>query len=554
MGEMAKTVADRPELASASGRETRALRLGLLGLLAAHLVVALAPVTGALVRGVLLASAAALAALALIAGRLGRALRPASAEQDAAHDSGQAEREQRLEEELVHQALHDALTGMPNRALLLNRLHLALRRRDGDHTLVALLCLDIDRFKAVNDTLGHELGDALLMAVGARLQASARPADTVAHLGGDRFVILLAPCPATDDAAALAHELRTALQRPFHIDGREVFVSSSIGVALTAPGPGRKRDLLRDAEFALYRAKEQGPGAVEVFSEQRAERARRQMTLETELRRALEYEEFSLRYQPVVSLADEGLIAVEALVRWEHPGRGMLLPDEFIRLAEDSGLIVPLGRWVLREACAEAMRWHTDGQALQVCVNLSARQLWEPGIIDHVAEALWASGLPPERLLLEITESAVLEEHQPTLQQLEAVHRLGVQLAVDDFGQGYSALSYLRRLPLDTLKIDKSFVSGLGDRPEDRSIVRFLVALSHELGVLVTAEGIERGEQLEQLRLLGCDHAQGFFLYEPLAAAPLEELLHAPPPPRRPAGPQSRQLGAGAAPSSAQAG
>jgi diguanylate cyclase (GGDEF)-like protein len=379
-----------------------------------------------------------------------------------------------------------------------------------------VLFVDLDRFKVVNDTLGHSIGDEVLIRVGERLRAAMRPEDTVGRLSGDEFVVV---CDEMDAIGLLqvAERVAAAIEVPLPLYGRETVITASIGIASVADG-GRAEDVLRDADVAMYRAKERGRARIEVFDE--AVRARILERLETEhlLRRALDRNELCLHYQPIVRVNSGALTSFEALVRWNHPERGQVPPDEFIPLAEDSGLIIPIGRWVLREACAQLSAWRAASptmSAVQVSVNLSAKQFNSPDIVATVAEALALASLPAAALILEITESVLMEEAESTAQTLRALKELGVGLSIDDFGTGYSSLSYLKRFPVDVLKIDRSFVAGLGTDADDDVIVSAVVSLAHALGLSVVAEGVETRCQLHELRRLGCDSAQGYLLGRP---------------------------------------
>ena len=434
------------------------------------------------------------------------------------------------ERQLVHDAFHDVLTQLPNRGLFSDLVARAVGRlRRHDDYLFAVLFLDLDRFKLVNDSLGHSVGDELLVAVARRLERCVRPGDTVARLGGDEFTILLDGIKAPNDATRVADRVQRELARPFGLGGQEVFTTVSIGIALSTSGYEHPDHLLRDADIAMYRAKSLGKARYEVFDREMHALASAQLELETDLRRALDRGEFRVHYQPIVSLATGRATGFEALVRWQHPTRGLLLPGEFIPSAEETGLIIPLGRWVLGEACRTVRGLcHGGEQAdrpLSVSVNLSPRQFRHPNLVGEVREELEASGLPPECLRLEITESTVMENAEPSLVMLAQLRALGVQLHLDDFGTGYSSLSYLPRFPIDTLKIDRSFVSGMGPRGENAEIVSIIVMLAHSLGMEVIAEGVETAEQLAMLRALQCGHVQGFYLSRPVPPEEVPALL-----------------------------
>jgi diguanylate cyclase (GGDEF)-like protein/PAS domain S-box-containing protein len=435
---------------------------------------------------------------------------------------------------LTRLALHDALTGLPNRALFVSRLELALhrlKRRDG---LLAVVFIDLDRFKLINDGLGHAAGDQVLTTVAARLRQILRPEDTVARLGGDEFAVVCEGLASRRDAASIAERILTGLAAPMIVEGREVVVSASIGFALATDPETTPGNMLRDADTAMYQAKDGGRNRYEVFD--LAARARNLALLEREeeLRQALERSELRVFYQPEISIADGTTTGMEALVRWEHPVLGLLTPSGFIEVAEDTGLIVPLGDRVLKEACREAAG--RGGHApFRVSVNLSARQLAVASLLDSVKAALDESGLEPSRLCLEITESVLMEDLESSIESLLALKSLGVRLAIDDFGTGYSSLGYLRRFPVDVVKIDRSFVAGLGTDPAATAIVAAVVNLSHALGLSVVAEGVETEEQLVALRALRCDRAQGYYWSQALATSELGRWEHA----RRPSSPDA---------------
>lgn len=426
---------------------------------------------------------------------------------------------------IEQQALHDPLTNLPNRTLLRERLDQALAQPEARQPL-AVLFLDLDNFKAVNDTVGHGLGDALLVAVARRLRRSVRPQDLVARLGGDEFAVLLQGLHAAEDAVQVAERLLGSFRRPFHLAGRELYVHASIGVAVRSTHTVQADQLLRDADLAMYMAKGSGKGRYAVFEPAMHAALLRRLELKADLQQALAREEFTLRYQPTVALDTGEIVGAEALLRWAHPRRGLVPPAEFIPLAEETGLIVPLGRWVLQQACRQAAAWPA---ALTVSVNLSARQLKHESLVDDVAAALHDSGLAPQRLILEITESDLIEESalDACLERLLALKRLGVRLAIDDFGTGYSSLSYLRRLPVDILKIDKSFVDGLARGPQGVAVVRSVVDLGRNLGLAVVAEGVEDAGQRTVLASLGCELAQGYYFARPVDRTTLATLLAA---------------------------
>ena len=431
----------------------------------------------------------------------------------------------KLEDRLSHQAFHDPLTDLPNRALLLDRLEHALKRveRKSDAGKVAVLFTDLDNFKYVNDSLGHKAGDNLLVEVARRIVSCVRPEDTVARLGGDEFVVLLEGVTDVTEATDVAGRIARELASPFSLGGQEVFVTTSTGIVLG--GPGKAEDLLRDADVAMYRGKEAGRDRHKVYEAGMRARSSERLGLERDLRRAVERggEEFVLLYQPEVDVRTGRTVGLEALVRWRHPERGLVLPNEFVPLAEDTGLIVPIGRRVLEEACRQvrAIReWGAEGSEggrLVMYVNLSARQFRESGLVEEVSHILNTTGMKPGELALEITESAVMKDAAAAVVALRGLKALGVELAIDDFGTGYSSMSYLKRFPVDYLKIDRSFVAGLGNGDgDDEVIAAGMVSLAHALGLGVVAEGVETEAQLARLREMGCEVAQGFYFSKPL--------------------------------------
>ena len=427
-----------------------------------------------------------------------------------------------------HRAFHDSLTGLPNRALLLDRLQQALNRSSRDLVPRAVLFIDLDRFKVINDSLGHKAGDELLKTVTGRLRASLRPGDTAARFGGDEFVVLLDGVADVGRAVRVGERITEALEAPIELAGRQVFVRASVGIALAEDSESRPEILLRNADVAMYEAKKEGNGRIKVFNPSMFAQALHRLELENGLRRAIDHEELRLYYQPKVRLDTGSITGVEALVRWEHPERGLILPEEFIPLAEETGVIVPLGWWVLREACRRAREWEEQYPAalpLGMSVNLSVKQFQEPDLIRKLAGILREIGLEPGRLHLEITESVVMDDTEYAAGLLRGLKGLGVKLAVDDFGTGYSSLALLRRFRLDDLKIDKEFVDGLGQNDQDAAIVRLVIDLAHSLGMQVVAEGVENVGQLARLREMGCDQAQGYYFWESLPGEETAALL-----------------------------
>jgi diguanylate cyclase (GGDEF)-like protein len=438
-------------------------------------------------------------------------------------------------EALSKLAMHDPLTGLPNRSLFMDRLGQALRRLDRSDRVLAVLFVDLDRFKVINDRFGHAAGDEMLTGVATRLREVLRPHDTVARLGGDEFVVL---CDDLDDdraALRVAERVLVALDRPVDCSGQEVVCSASIGIALTRRSEVTPDALLRDADMAMYRAKETGRHRIEVFDNTARLRTQARIQTAEELRRAVEANQLRVVYQPIVHLGEATPTGVEALVRWQHPRRGLLTPSEFIQLAEDTGLVVPLGAWVLRQACRDLTEILDRGglgdspSGLVVSVNLSARQLATPGLLPMVERVLEECGLEPWRLCFEITESVLMEDVDTAIAILSDLRGLGLRLAIDDFGTGYSSLGYLKRFPVDIVKLDRAFVAGLGNDSAADAITAAVINLGHALGLSVIAEGVETEEQLTVLRALRCDRAQGYLWSAPLAPEALAEWMAAKP-------------------------
>ncbi len=433
------------------------------------------------------------------------------------------------EQRLLHDAFHDILTDLPNRALFMDRLTYAVERaKRREDYLFGVLYLDLDRFKDVNDSLGHLVGDKLLVATGRMLEKILRPTDTVARLGGDEFVIMLEDINDAGDATRVAERIQGQLIQPFHLNGHTVSVTASIGIVLSLTGYQRAEDVLRDADIAMYRAKAHGKARYEIFDPAMRDRIMERLTLEIQLRQALEQQELRVFYQPIVSLENGQMIGLEALVRWQHPGRGIIAPGEFILLAEETGLIIPLDRWVMREACRQLQAWHgqfpTD-PPLTVSVNISGKQLGENDLIGVVQNILQETGLDARCLKLEITESAIIENHERTADTFKELQALGVQVQIDDFGVGYSSLSYLPRFHLDALKISQTFVSMMEKDSNLLKIIQSIVMLTHGLGMGVIAEGVETEEQLSRLKALGCEYGQGFLVSRPLDGQRMGELI-----------------------------
>ena len=429
-----------------------------------------------------------------------------------------------LEDQLMHQAFHDPLTGLANASLFRDRIGHALAQRHLRRRAVAVLFCDLDGFKRVNDSLGHASGDLLLKAVGDRLSAVVRPGDTVARLGGDEFAVLLEDVMFEAEANVVAERLSETLRDPIVIDGRDLFLSFSIGIAVADPESETADSLLRNADLAMYRAKSEGLGGYKRFERTMRTAAVDRTGLESDLHHALARNELSLEYQPIVHLQTGCMVGVEALARWDHPTRGRVPPSEFIPLAEWSALIVDIGRWVLQQACAQIRQWSElwGGATPSVSVNLSGRQLLHPGLATDVAVALQLSGVEPSQLVLEMTESVLLEHNDETVGTLRLLKDLGVRLAIDDFGTGYSSLSYLHRFPFDVLKIDRSFVERLSQEAPERSLASGIVRLGEGLNLKMVAEGIEEADQLRALQTIGCELGQGYYFSRPLAAADLD--------------------------------
>lgn len=429
--------------------------------------------------------------------------------------------------DVTNSRVYDALTGLPNRALFMDRLGCAVirakRRKD---YMFAVLFLDLDRFKIVNDGLGHLVGDQLLVAIARRLEACLRPSDTVARLGGDEFAVLIDYINDVGDGTRVADRIQKQLLLPFKLNGQEVFASASIGIALSATGYDQPQDILRDADAAMYRAKALGRGRSEIFDKSMHERAMTLLQLEADLRRAVERQEFRLYYQPVVSLVDGHVVGAEALLRWQHAQRGLISPADFIPLAEETGLIVSLGEWVLRTACAQNKAWHEAGYAqLVISVNFSARQFQDQSLLEMIKKVLEETGLAAEALKLEITESVAMKNIDHSIKLLNELITMGIHTSMDDFGTGYSSLSYLKCFPISTLKIDRSFVKGIANDSVDAAMVAAIITLAHNLKRKVIAEGVETQEQLDFLRSHHCDEMQGYLFSQPLPADAFTKLL-----------------------------
>ncbi len=435
----------------------------------------------------------------------------------------------RAEERLLHEAFHDGLTGLPNRALFMDHLKLSVERgKRREDRLFAVLFLDLDRFKVINDSLGHMVGDQLLVGIARRLEICLRPGDTVARLGGDEFTVLLEDLMSVTESIDVADRLQKALALPFNLNGHEVFATVSIGIALSSTGYDRPEEVLRDADTAMYRAKMLGKARHEVFDKTMHARAMNLLQMEADLRRAIERKEFILHYQPIVALESGTISGFEALIRWQHPERGFVPPDEFIPIAEETGLIIPIGHWVLEAACRQIHLWQEEYPQyppLQISVNLSTKQFINVNLIEQIRQVLRETCVEPHSLKLEITESMVMENIDSAIEMLEQLRALGIELSIDDFGTGYSSLSYLHRFPISTLKIDRSFVSRMSDNNENAEIVRTILMLARSLKMDVVAEGVETTDQLSQLAMLECEYGQGYYFSRPLNVEGASKLL-----------------------------
>ena len=433
------------------------------------------------------------------------------------------------EERLLHDAFHDGLTGLANRKFFTEHLQITIEQTKREsNELFAVLFLDFDRFKAVNDSLGHAEGDNLLKQIARRLETSLRSGDLVARLGGDEFTVLLNKITDSSVALRVAERIQKNLEAPFDIGGNSIFISASIGVALSTTGRDKADDMLRDADIAMYRAKAKGRAQMQVFDRTMHEHAARQLRLETEMRQALEGEEFLLHYQPIIDLETHTLTGFESLVRWQHPERGMIPPFDFIPAAEENNLILPLGKWVLFESCRQLVAWKKEfpaASALSISVNLSAKQFIQSDLAEQIAAALNETGIDPHCLKLEITESHIMENTEMAVKTMNTLRALGVELSLDDFGTGYSSLSYLHRLPVSYLKIDRSFINRMIGSSENSEIVLTIIKLAQNLKMKVVAEGIETEDQLKQLKTLNCEFGQGYYFAKPLEAEAAKDFI-----------------------------
>lgn len=435
----------------------------------------------------------------------------------------------RTEEKLEHDAVHDALTGLPNRKRLAQCLETSIRRIKHDSSkLFAVLFIDIDRFKTINDSMGHQAGDDLLLTITKKLNALVRPNDVVARLGGDEFVILVENINDREQVLQIAERILITLQQPMKILGQKIYTSASVGIAMGSGEYEKPEDLVRDADIAMYRAKTNGKGRFELFEEGMHTGAVSLMKLEIDLRRAYENEEFVLHYQPIVALHTNKIIGFEALVRWNHPTRGMVAPSEFIPVAEDTGLILPIGQWVLRESCRQMNEWQSrydSSESMIISVNLSARQIERKSLIQEIAETLKVTGLSPKCLRLEITESVIMNNPEQAIVSVNQLREMGVRVSIDDFGTGYSSLGYLHKFPVDTLKVDRSFINRIGSEGENAEIVQTIITLAASLNMDVVAEGIETADQLDFLRQINCNYGQGYLYSRPVDNEGICEML-----------------------------
>lgn len=433
------------------------------------------------------------------------------------------------EEKLEHDAVHDVLTGLPNRKLLMERLSRSLDRKKICETYsFAALFIDLDRFKVINDTLGHQAGDELLLKITQKLKYAVRPSDMVARLGGDEFVVVLENVRDKNQVSLIAERILNELQKPLRIAGQEIYSSASIGIVLSSADYEHPDELVRDADLAMYRAKVKGKARFEIFDPLMHSGALSLLQMEIDLRRAIEYNEFILHYQPIISLNSEIITGFEALLRWNHPQRGLIPPNDFIPIAEETGLILPIGNWVLREACRQMKEWQKSfpaAESLIISVNLSARQLEQKNFIEQLNEILVETGLNPNSLKLEITESVIMNNAEHTSETVNQLREMGVRVSIDDFGTGYSSLSYLHRFPIETLKVDRSFINRIGSERENTEIIRTIISLADKLGIEVIAEGVETAEQLDFLRQVNCSYCQGYYYSRPVNSSAATEMV-----------------------------
>jgi diguanylate cyclase (GGDEF)-like protein/PAS domain S-box-containing protein len=434
------------------------------------------------------------------------------------------------ERQIYHQAFHDTLTGLPNRALFMEHLNMAVKRaKRRDEYRFAVLYLDIDRFKLVNDSLGHSVGDRLISAFADRIQESLRDIDTLGRFGGDEFVILLEDIENSEYASGVADRLQQELKRPFMVEGKEVFAPASFGVVLNTRDYEEAEDIIRDADAAMYHAKENGKAQYKIFDKTLHKKALHLLERETDLRKAIQRDEFENHYQPIVDLRTSSLVGFEALIRWNHPQLGLIYPGSFISIAEETGLIVPMTQLIAQRACGDLCHWQDqlqDELKLTMNINLSSKHFLSPTLLEDIKKILNTTGMPPEQLKLEITETALMEDADETIRLVHRLKDLGLKLVIDDFGTGYSSLSYLQRLPIDTLKVDRSFVSRITSEPDgNRNIVEAIISLAHRLEMVVVAEGVETEEQLSILREMNCQFGQGYLFSKPLNKSNADQLI-----------------------------
>ncbi|NOQ19925.1 MAG: EAL domain-containing protein [Desulfobacterales bacterium] len=434
------------------------------------------------------------------------------------------------ERQISHQAFHDTLTNLPNRALFMEHLTMAVKRaKRRDDYGFAVLYMDIDRFKLVNDSLGHSVGDSLLGAFASRIQASLRDVDTLARFGGDEFVILLEDIENSEYASGVADRLQQELKRPFMVDGKEVFAPASFGVVLNTKNYNQPEDIIRDSDAAMYHAKENGKAQYKVFDKTLHKKASHLLQRETDLRKSIHRNEFENHYQPIVDLRTSSLVGFESLIRWNHPQLGLIYPDSFISIAEETGLIVPITQLIAQQACEDLCHWQKqlkDQLKLTMNINISSKHFQSPTLLDEIKEILGKTGMPPEQLKLEITETALMEDADETIRLVHRLKDFGIKLVIDDFGTGYSSLSYLQRLPIDALKVDRSFVSRIKNEPDgNRNIVEAIISLAHRLNMTVVAEGVETEEQLAILLEMNCQFGQGYLFSKPLSKPNVDKLI-----------------------------
>jgi len=434
------------------------------------------------------------------------------------------------ERQIYHQAFHDTLTNLPNRALFMEHLSMAVKRaKRRDDYRFAVLYMDIDRFKLVNDSLGHSVGDSLIKAFASRIQESLRDIDTLGRFGGDEFVILLEDIENSEYASGVADRLQNELKRPFMVEGKEVFAPASFGVVLNTRDYDQPEDLIRDADAAMYHAKENGKAQYKIFDKTLHKKALHLLERETDLRKAIHRDEFENHYQPIVDLQTSALVGFEALIRWNHPQLGLIYPGSFISIAEETGLIVPMTQLIAKQACGDLCHWQDqlqDELKLTMNINISSKHFLSPTLLDDIKEILDKTGMPPDQLKLEITETALMEDADETIRLVHRLKDLGLKLVIDDFGTGYSSLSYLQRLPIDTLKVDRSFVSRIGNEPDgNRNIVEAIISLAHRLEMIVVAEGVETEEQYAILLSMNCQFGQGYLFSKPLSKTKVDDLI-----------------------------